>query len=361
MADPKTRAVVYFLFSLAVFLPACSPARAQGTDITLEDLLAVETPGSPVLSPDGTQFVLVRDGQLFLTPSAGGWPVRLTTTPGSKSGAAWSPDSSKLAYVSQGSIWVVSAAGGAPLRLTDAPAGSGDPRQAADRSPRWSPKGKWILFETGRRGNNDLMVVSEDGMSTHFVTMTGDDESAAAWSPDGTRISYTARAAEYFSGRLLLMPFDPRTGRAAGEPTALHAAPNDRGGGWSIPTASWSPDGRSLAVVLQHSGWDKVYLIPSGGGEPKALTTGEYDDTSPVFSPDGKYLAAVSNRRNLEERHIWILPVDGSVPRPLTQSDRASEGSPQWSPDGNSIYFLRSSPLEPQNLLVAATTGKADP
>ena len=50
----------------------------------------------------------------------------------------------------------VPAAGGQPVRVTDGKPGSGDPRIAADRQPQWSPKGSWILFETGRRGNSDL-------------------------------------------------------------------------------------------------------------------------------------------------------------------------------------------------------------
>ena len=153
--------------------------------------------------------------------------------------------------------------------------GPGDPRQAADRAPQWSPKGRWILFETGRRGHNNLMVVSEDGMVTDYLTQSNVDERSASWSPDGTRISYTARAPEYFSGKLNVLKFDPAKGQASGDPVTLYTSPADRGGGWSIRKARWSPDGRTLAVVLQDSGWDNVYLIPAAGGAPKAITQGE--------------------------------------------------------------------------------------
>jgi len=327
----------------------------QGAPITLEDLLAVEPVTSPVLSPDGRQIVFSRDGQLFLMPSDGGWPVKLTTSAGGKSNPAWSPDSSTIAYVSQGGIWVVPAAGGTPLRLTNAPAGAGDPRRAADRSPSWHPNGRWILFETGRRDNADLMVVSDDGATTQFITLTDEDESSPAWSPDGTRICYTARSPEYFSGKLRVVQFDPGSGRSAGPPIDLYTAPTDRGGGWSIPRAAWTADGARLAVVLQQSGWDKIYLVPATGGPPSALTSGDSEDSDPVVSPDGKRVAFVSNRENLEERHVWLQPLEGGPALRLTRPGVGVESSPQWAPDGSRIYFTRSTPLEPPNLMVAET------
>ncbi len=343
---------------------AVAPVRAQGVGarLTLEDLLSVGTLGPVALSPDGTTFAMVREAQIVLMPSGGGWPVTLTSTAGAKAGLSWSPDGRMIAYASQGGIWVAPAAGGPPRRLTSGAAGPGDPRRAGDQSPQWSPRGKWILFETGRRGNLDLMVVSEDGMSTDYLTVTPGDESAGAWSPDGRHVSYTEVTHEYFSGKLKVLAFDPETGRANGTPVELHTAPTDRGGGWSIPKAAWSPDGRWLAVVLQHTGWDKVYLIPSGGGKLQALTRGEYDDKAPVFSPDGKWLAVVSSRKNLMEENIWIAPVDGSTPRRLIDTAAPGvESGPQWSPDGSKIYFLRSGPVESANLLVASAAGQAKP
>src|SRR5262249_55048020 len=195
---------------------------AKPERITLEDLLAVEPLGAPVLSPDGTQFAIIRNEQVVLMSSEGGWAVTLTTTASAKSGVAWSPDGKMLAYASQGGIWVVDAKGGEPKRLTSAPAGAGDPRGASDRQPQWSPKGNWILFETGRRGNNDLMVVSADGLTTSYLTSSESDEGNATWSPDGTRISYTERAPKYFSGKLKVLSFDASTGRAKNEPIELY-------------------------------------------------------------------------------------------------------------------------------------------
>ncbi len=68
------------------------------------------------------------------------------------------------------------------------------------------------------------------------------------------------------------------------------------GGAWAVNTAAWSPDSKTLAVVLQETGWEKVFLIPAAGGKAKQLTTGEWEDETPVYAPNGKWIAVVSNR-----------------------------------------------------------------
>lgn len=150
-------------------LAAQSPAQTQ-PHLTLQDLLSAEPVGETALSPDGSTVALIRGGQIALLPRGGGWPFTLTSTQGGKAGLSWSPDGKRLAFASQGSIWTVPIEGGAPQRLTDAPAGSGDPRQATDRDPHWSPDGHWILFTSGRRGLNSLLVVSATGTVTSFLT-----------------------------------------------------------------------------------------------------------------------------------------------------------------------------------------------
>ncbi len=98
---------------------------------------------------------------------------------------------------------------GQPQRLTHDPAGPGDPRGATDHHPLWNPNGHWILFESGRKGFNELYVVSEDGSQEKLLAATeiytgsdviantaadrGDAVSSdrfdpePLWSPDGTR------------------------------------------------------------------------------------------------------------------------------------------------------------------------------
>ena len=351
------RAVAFLSVSALIGLADSVPSESHR--LTLEDIVSVEGIGETSLSPDGKTIAIVRSGQILLLPAQGGWPVTLTISTGGKSGLAWSPDGRKIAFASQGDIWTVPVAGGQPSRLTRASPGEGDPRQAGDRNPQWSPKGNWILFETGRRGHQDLVVVSGDGRSEHFLTLSNADSGAASWAPDGSRISYTERTPEHFSGKVNILKFDSRTG-LGGDPVTLYTSPTDRGGGWSVRKASWSPDGATLALVLQESGWDNVYLLSASGGAPRRLTQGPHEDLDPVFSPNGKWVAVVSNRNALEETGIWLVPVDGSAARELTHfTTPGIESMPQWSPDSSEIYFHRSSPLESADLLVApAASGK---
>lgn len=330
--------------------------------LTLQDLLSLRPIGETALSPDGKMIAMSRNGQIVLMPSGGGWPETLTSTPGGKNGLSWSPHGRLIAYASGGSIWVAPAAGGNPKRLTHAVPGPGDPRSAADRGPQFSPTGRWILFETGRRGRNSLMVVSDDGMINNYLTDSMGDEGAASWSPDGRQIAYIERSPAYFSGKLKILKFNPEYGEAVGQATTLYTSPTDRGGGWSIRKPQWSPDGRELAVVLQDSGWNHIDLIPAAGGAPRAVTHGDYEDESAVFSPDGKSLAVVSNRKMLEETHIWVVPVDGAAARELAPFHTPGIDSfPIWSPDGKKIYFHRTTPFKSNDLLVADVAGGSAP
>jgi dipeptidyl aminopeptidase/acylaminoacyl peptidase len=334
----------------------------EGGHLTLQDLLSVEPIGESALSPDGKTIALTRSGQIALLPSEGGWPVLLTSTQGGKSGLAWSPDGKRIAYASQGSIWVVPVSGGVPHRLTNAPAGGGDPRQATDRAPRWSPQGRWILFQSGQRGTNSLLVVSADGSTTSFLTAAKEEAESGRWSPNGDEIVYVTREKEYFSGRLNLLKFDARSGQPAGEPVTLYTAPVDRGGGWAIRGAVWSPDGKTLATVLQNSGWNHIYLLSAKGGEPKQITDGSFEDENPTFSPDGKSISFVSNRGLLEANDLWLIPASGGEAHQVAKFETPGIVSePQWAPDSKSIYFNHQSPSETSDLLVQSLNSTAPP
>jgi Tol biopolymer transport system component len=215
-------ALLFALLAGVINAWSLSRPREPAGAITAEDLESVHDSIAPVLSPDGSKFALVREGQIFLLPISGGWPSLLTSTPGGKSEVAWAPDSHSIAYVSDGSIWVVPVQGGQPERLTDGTPGPGDPRVARDHSPKWNPRGNWILFQSGRSGQNELWVVSADGHSKNYLATTetylgpehlGDQPTTdgdglagglfypdPAWSPDGTHLTYTERSREFFAG-----------------------------------------------------------------------------------------------------------------------------------------------------------------
>jgi len=186
--------------------------------------------------------------------SEGGWPVTaLTTGTGRQVRRRLVIRWNRIAYASQGSIWVVSgrrrSAGGSRM-----PGGHGGSSPRHRSLAELVSKGKWILFETGRRGNSDLMVVSEDGARPALSARTDADETGAAWSPDGTpdrfcraftRVFSAASSASSSSmwrlagaqrGRSTLQT-PPPTVEEAGHPGALRVARR-----------------QESAVVLQSSG-----------------------------------------------------------------------------------------------------------
>src|SRR5213080_4817185 len=108
----------------------------------------------------------------------------------------------------------------------------------------------------------------------------------------------------------------------------------------SVGEPRLSPDGRHVAYVVNRIDRDEnayraaVWRLPlDGSEEPRQLTSGERSDTSPRWSPDGRWLAFVSNRDGEEEKahgELYVLPADGGEPRRLTHGDEGVE-SIAWS------------------------------
>jgi dipeptidyl aminopeptidase/acylaminoacyl peptidase len=364
------------LFVTCAILLATTGASAQVPQLTMEDLLTVNVRGGGegLLSPDGKYFAKAEQGRIIVTPAAGGSERVVLATPSSKSELAWSHDAKRLAYISDGDVWTVSVDGGQTQRLTHDPAGPGDPRGATDHHPLWNPNGHWILYQSGRKGFNELYAVRDDAAEQHLLAATeiytgadviantaadhGDAVSSdrfdpdPQWSPDGTRISYTERSRKYFSGKLNVLRFDQTKGEVSGVARTLYTATNDPGGAWAVNTAAWSPDSKLLTVVLQGSGWDKLWQIPAEGGTARQLTKGIGEDEAPIYSPNGKWIVFTSNRDLAEERHLWIVSSHGGQLHRLTNL-AGIENAPQWDTDSRRIYFVRSTSLTAPQAYVA--------
>lgn len=102
---------------------------------------------------------------------------------------------------------------------------------------------------------------------------------------------------------------------------------------------SLSPDGKKLAFTSVENTEQHIYIQEVTGVSPKKLT--DMQAREPVFSPDGKMIAFVEDKklgRGQGELGLWIIPAEGGTPQLLAEAGKAS--SPVWSPDGSTIAFL---------------------
>ncbi|MEW5720726.1 MAG: hypothetical protein AB1817_19025 [Chloroflexota bacterium] len=201
---------------------------------------------------------------------------------------AWSPDNSKIAYVS-----TVSLGGSNSLRLYDAAANttvgvtSGDAGGGLS-SPTWSPDGKQIAFV--------LLTGNKLGWAINIVNA---DRTPCAEGSQRCTV-YTNVQNEQFRGGL-----------------------------------SWSKNGL-FALGMNTTGKNDIFTLNRDGGGLRNLTNHVADDSTPVWSPDGKSIAFTSRRDGREQ--IYVMNADGTGLRRLSQT-KDKDFSPTWSPDGNWIAF----------------------
>lgn len=276
---------------------AASSKRA----LEIEDLFAIRLVSEPAISPDGERVV---------------WVV--TTI-----------DEDADTY--KAALWISDLDGSAPRQLT-----SGNYR---DTAPRWSPDGTTIAFISNRpatisrdedaaRGTdsdsktvNQVWLIAPDGGEARQLTSHPNGASSISWSPDSGRIAFTA-ADDIDADDAFTAPVT--VGRHADEVIV-----ND---------IRYRGDGKGFLKQYTH-----IWAIDIASRQAVQLTSDDANDSNPEWSPDGRLIAFIGNRRpdrrSRSAQAVQIVPATGGEVRTLGPDD-ASFGAISWSPDGKRLAFI---------------------
>jgi len=107
----------------------------------------------------------------------------------------------------------------------------------------------------------------------------------------------------------------------------------ERAVSFTVDEGTWmsldvSPDGRTLVFELLGD----LYTLPVDGGTARRITSGQAYDAQPRYSPDGRFIAFVSDRDG--DEHVWLVSPEGTGPRQVTRGNNTRFQSPDWSPEG---------------------------
>src|SRR6266566_4070312 len=97
-----------------------------------------------------------------------------------------------------------------------------------------------------------------------------------------------------------------------------------------------SPDGRTIAFELIGD----IYTLPIEGGKAKLIDGGMAFDSQPKFSPDGQWIAFLSDREGSE--NVWIMHADGSGVKQVSKDPNSEFASPSWDPSGKYVYVSKT-------------------
>lgn len=269
-------------------IPLVTMAQSEPRPLAIDDLMALNSVDNPKVSPDGKWVA---------------YEVR-------------SRDLQKDESSSR--IWMVPTSGGDAIPMT-----------AADSSasrPQWSPDNRYLSFQASRGEKAKTQVWSLNRLGGEAVQVTdvkqGIDE--FAWSPDGSR--------------LMLVISDP---------TPADLTDDEEDDEKPLPHVIDRMQFKQDYVGYLDRRRSHIYLYTPGEESPLQLTSGDFDDDDPVWSPDGKSIAFVSDRSDDPDLNygtdIFVVLADDPDQTLLqVTSNPGRDHSPTWSPDSKTIAYVTS-------------------
>ncbi len=247
-------------------------------------------------------------------------------------------------------------------------------------SAQIAPTGSHIAYAlqrvdrpTEKKYSNIWLVDTAEGKPRQF-TYGNQSEGNIHWSPDGQTIAFVSNRGDEKQAQIYLIPLH------GGEARPLTRDLKGHFGGFA-----WSPDGSKLAMMFRKTdaavlerekdenkkklgvtarhitdvfyrsdgatynpqeNWH-IWTVDAATGEAKQLTDGEFDETQPTWSPDGRFILFISNRHpnryfdELDADEFYRIPAEGGEIEKL-DAHQGSKSNPVYSPDGQWIAYLGS-------------------
>jgi dipeptidyl aminopeptidase/acylaminoacyl peptidase len=306
----------------------------------LEAVVAIERPRSPALSTDGRFVVFIQDrdtSDLWLLDLDGGVPRRLTT--GRDPQPYWedtqpvfSPDGTLVAYADAGWVSVVPTDGGPSRRVVEA------------GSPAWLGNDRLVVsIERDRCDRLTVVAVAEAWPQRlaleHGELDTHGDEHGAIVSSDRSTVAYAFVPHDDYS-RSEIRVVDV----ASGAVRALTGASGIRD-----LALDWSPDGSTIAIASELSGWFELHLAAADGSGVRRLTHADADFHEARWHPDGSRLVAT---RGAAAR-FDLVTVDAATGAVSELAAGGTWGAPWWTVTG-AILATYEDPVTPPDLRLVA-------
>jgi tricorn protease len=257
----------------------------------------------------------------------------------------------QIAFVYAGDIWLVSKEGGSAFRLTSSP--------GEESFPRFSPDGSKVAYSASYDGNVDVFVVPSSGGEPTRLTFHPMADRVVGWTPDGSKVLF---AAGRESGRQRYSQFYT-VSPAGGLPEKLVVPYGEFG--------SYSPDGRQFAYMPMaqdfrnwkryRGGWSPdIWLFDLTTKAARNITNNPANDAQPMWHSGTIYF--ISDRGASERNNIWAYDVKAGSSRQVTQFTDFDITFPSLGPDGivfqagGRLYFLDVTSGKPREVPVRVFT-----